>query len=136
MGFSLLFGSCLAFFACGQSPGTGTSLAGSSSSGVMRACDEIYLDGDPCDSCLYESCCAELSVCDDDCVNCLLGGSSCGKTSNAVFKCADKFCLIECSGHPSTTSSSSGGVSGSTSSSGTGGHTSSSGDGGDGGAGQ
>jgi hypothetical protein len=118
--FFLVSGAGLSFFACGQDPGPGSSSTGA---GGTRDCHDIKLAGEPCDPCLYEKCCAQLSACDDDCVNCLLGGSTCSDRSNAVFKCADKLCLTECSGHPNTTTTSSGtgGAGGSATTTGTGG---------------
>lgn len=110
-GVTFLISAALSFFACGQNPGPGSSATGGGTGGTRR-CEDIALAGPPCDPCLHQKCCAQLAACDDDCVNCLLGGSTCSDRSNAVFKCADKLCFIECSGQPNTSSSSGGGTGG------------------------
>lgn len=117
----LLISSALSFFACSQNPGPGSSTTGSGGTGGVRRCEDVYIVGAPCDPCLYEKCCAQVAACDADCVNCLLGGSTCSDRSNAVFKCADKLCLGACSGQPNTTATSGTGGSGGSSTTGIGG---------------
>lgn len=91
MGLFLLVGACSAFFACSQSPGSG------SDGGIIRRCEDIYIVGNLCDPCLQKECCSELTVCDADCLDCLRGGSKCSDASDAVFRCADKLCIGACS---------------------------------------
>jgi hypothetical protein len=99
IGSLLLLGPGLAApMGCGSSGSGGTG----GSTAITRRCVDIYVVGDPCDPCLQQHCCDELSACDSDCLDCLRGASSCGTTSDAVFKCGDKSCLDECSGHSTT----------------------------------
>ncbi len=109
--------------ACNQDPSsaTSTSTTTSSASGTGGAPDcegvnMVYDDYDgshPCDICLHEYCCPELSQCGDkpciDCVNYLQ--ASCGAKPRAVDECMYTYCQPTCSpGWPPTaTSTGSGG---------------------------
>lgn len=105
MGFSLLLGIGLSFFACSTNPGQGSGGAGGT-----RDCKAITLVGPPCDPCVHERCCAELSVCDDECVDCLLGGAVCTDRAKAAFKCIYDRCLGACSDQPNDGGGGAGGL--------------------------
>ena len=93
----------LLFAACNQDPGS----AATSTSGTGGApnCDGIYVvmeddGGNPCDVCMHENCCAELTKCRD--YACLLcanygTGMGCPYQSKILDDCASDHCLSTCS---------------------------------------
>ena len=121
IGVALFSASSLIFAACSQDPGSATSTTTSSASGTGGApnCEGVYVvyddedGGHPCDICLHEHCCPELSGCRDepciDCVNYL--EPSCGPKPRAVDDCMYNHCLSTCSPGwpPSVSSAGSGG---------------------------
>jgi hypothetical protein len=107
------------FAACGQDPIGATSTTTTSASGTGGAPDcegvnMVYNDedgGHPCDICLHDHCCAELSECRDqgciDCVNYLV--PSCGPKPRAVNDCLYSYCQPTCSpGWPPTSTTTGG----------------------------
>lgn len=111
IGLTTFSASAFLFVACGQgTESTATSTTGStatSTSGTGGApnCEGVYIiygdkDGsEPCDICLHDHCCPELSECRDqgciDCVNELR--TSCGPKPRAVTDCLYKECQPICS---------------------------------------
>lgn len=117
IGLSLLCGPAFAFVACGQEP-TGSTTATSGTGGAPN-CDGVNIvfddvdGGHPCDICMHEHCCAELSFCRDqaciDCVNILL--PDCGLRPHAASDCSDLYCADTCSpmhNHSTTSTGTSG----------------------------
>jgi hypothetical protein len=103
IGSALLSMSGVFFFvACGQDPATAAS--GTSGTGGAPNCDGVYIvsfdmdGGEPCDICLHDNCCTELSNCRDksciDCVNTLL--PSCPYPPRAVNDCLVAHCTKTC----------------------------------------
>ena len=118
LGLSLFSTSGLVVVACNHEPGSSTASSTSGGTGGAPNCDGVYIvsfdkdGGQPCDICLHEYCCAELSACRDqvciDCVNFL--DLSCGPEPRAVDKCLYKYCQPTCSpGWPPTSTSVTGG---------------------------
>jgi hypothetical protein len=119
IGLAIFSASGFLFAACGNDPGSTTASATSSTSGTGGApsCEGVYIiygdkDGsEPCDICLHDYCCAELSECRDqgciDCVNLLL--PSCGPKPRAVTDCLYKECQPICSPGWAPTSTTTGG---------------------------
>lgn len=117
IGLTLSSASVLLIVACSPAPpSSATATASASGTGGAPNCEGIYMvydsdGGDPCDICLHEHCCAELSGCRDqgciDCVNWLQ--NSCGSKPRAVDSCLYTYCQPTCSpGWPPTSSSTGG----------------------------
>jgi hypothetical protein len=104
IGFALFPLSVILFAACGPTPGSAAT-----GTGGAPNCEGVYIvegdtdGGEPCDICLHDNCCPELSNCRDkaciDCVNTLL--PSCRQPPRAVNDCSDLHCADKCgSSHP------------------------------------
>lgn len=113
LGLALFSGCGFLFTACGNE--TWSTATSTSGTGGAPSCNGVYIiygdkdGGEPCDICLHDQCCAELSECRDqpciDCVNELR--ASCGPKPRAVNDCLYAHCQPICSpGWPPTASSS------------------------------
>ena len=116
IGSALFSASILLFAACIQDPGNATS--STSGTGGAPNCEGVYMvygdkdGGHPCDICLHEHCCPELSECRDksciDCVNYLV--PSCGPEPRVMNDCMYAYCQPTCSpGWPPTATVATGG---------------------------
>jgi len=117
-GLALFSTSGFVVVACNHEPGSSTASSTAGGTGGAPNCEGVYVvddgkdGGNPCDICLHDYCCAELSECRDqgclDCVNFL--DLSCGPKPRAVDKCLYKYCQPICSpGWPHTSTSATGG---------------------------
>ena len=120
IGLTILSAAVVLVVACGQGPaGPTTGTASSGGTGGAPNCEGVYVvfndkdGGSPCDICMHENCCAELSNCRDyACIVCAnySSGMGCTYRSKYVEECADTRCLSTCSpGPPHLTSSASAG---------------------------
>jgi hypothetical protein len=114
LGLALFSAFGFLFVACGHDPGSATASSTASGTGGAPNCEGVYMvdddidGGHPCDICLHDHCCAELSECRDqgciDCVNFLV--QSCGPKPRAVNDCLYTYCQPICSpGWPPTATS-------------------------------
>ena len=103
---ALFSASGFTFVACGTTTSsTTTSTSGTGGAGGAPNCEGVYIiyedkdGGEPCDICLHDHCCPELSECRDqgciDCANFLL--ESCGPEPRAVVDCLYRYCQPICS---------------------------------------
>lgn len=107
IGLAIFTASIALVAACGHDTGSPSTSTAASSSGTGGApnCEGINIiygdkDGsEPCDICLHDKCCPELSECRDqpciDCVNLLL--PSCGVKPRTVTDCLYAKCQPSCS---------------------------------------
>ena len=116
IGLTLFSTFGLLFAACSQDPGSAAASATTSASGTGGApnCDGVVIvigedAANPCDVCLHDYCCAELSECrDQDCIHCVnYLYEYCGPKPRAVSDCLYAYCQPICSPGwaPSTSSS-------------------------------
>jgi hypothetical protein len=104
IGFALLLGPGLAFFACSsQDPDSQTT--SSSGAGGAPNCDDVVIvygldAGNTCDVCLHKECCALVASCTDkaclDCVNYGVGNCATNANANALNKCIFTVCHDPC----------------------------------------
>lgn len=95
--------------ACSQGPESSatsaTSTSSASGTGGAPNCDGAFLvyesdASDPCNICMHEHCCAEMSACRaHSCVVCANNstGAGCGPESRIAEDCANAKCLSTCS---------------------------------------
>jgi hypothetical protein len=113
IGLAIFSASGLLFAACSQDP---TSAAtGTSGTGGAPSCEGVYIvyddedGGEPCDICLHDNCCTELSFCRDKaCIACVnnFDPQKCGSKPKAVNNCLELHCDSTCNPKlPFTTSS-------------------------------